>query len=349
MSRVPHIVGYQCAGTVVAVGDQVTLFNEGDRVVTVGLDGSHAELRSVAEPFCLEDPRRPVHRRGGLCARSPSARPTIACSSSGVCRAERPPSSTPAAVAWESPPSSWPSGPAPGSWPRRRSDDKLERLVELGLDEGINYVRTDFVDEVRRLTDGRGADVVVDSVGGIDPAGEHPVPGLPGPLRDGGRCRTSGHRTDGHLHHAPEQPVPDRVLHGGGVVLERSSPRLVARHLDDIAAGRLRVVIDRRFPLADAADAHAYIESRQAFGRVILHALGSRWPMCRSGTGSRRGGDRTSRRGGRPIGARRRRSGHVGLTGPVDPKLDGLEADEPTGSSDRPTARPTTASSSGSD
>jgi NADPH2:quinone reductase len=46
--------------------------------------------------------------------------------------------------------------------------------------------------------------------------------------------------------------------------------RMIARHLDDIAAGRLQVVIDRTFPLADAAAAHAYVESRQAFGRVLL-------------------------------------------------------------------------------
>ena len=46
------------------------------------------------------------------------------------------------------------------------SDDKLERLEELGLDEGINYVGIDFAAEVRRLTDGHGADVIVDSVGG---------------------------------------------------------------------------------------------------------------------------------------------------------------------------------------
>ena len=46
------------------------------------------------------------------------------------------------------------------------SDDKLDRLCELGLDHGINYSDLDFVDEVRRLTDGRGADVIVDSVGG---------------------------------------------------------------------------------------------------------------------------------------------------------------------------------------
>ena len=45
---------------------------------------------------------------------------------------------------------------------------------------------------------------------------------------------------------------------------------MVAGLIDDVAAGRLKVVIDRTFPLADAAAAHAFIESRQAFGRVLL-------------------------------------------------------------------------------
>jgi NADPH2:quinone reductase len=38
----------------------------------------------------------------------------------------------------------------------------------------------------------------------------------------------------------------------------------------DVARGDLKVVVDRAFPLSQAADAHAYIESRQAFGRVVL-------------------------------------------------------------------------------
>jgi NADPH2:quinone reductase len=45
---------------------------------------------------------------------------------------------------------------------------------------------------------------------------------------------------------------------------------VVERLLDRVASGELRVVIDRVFPLADAAAAHAYIEARQAFGRVLL-------------------------------------------------------------------------------
>ncbi len=45
---------------------------------------------------------------------------------------------------------------------------------------------------------------------------------------------------------------------------------MIAGHLDAIVRGELKVVIDRTFPLSDAAGAHAYIESRQAFGRVLL-------------------------------------------------------------------------------
>ncbi len=45
---------------------------------------------------------------------------------------------------------------------------------------------------------------------------------------------------------------------------------MIDAHLRDVASGALRVVIDRRFPLADAAEAHAHIESRNAFGRVVM-------------------------------------------------------------------------------
>jgi NADPH2:quinone reductase len=50
---------------------------------------------------------------------------------------------------------------------------------------------------------------------------------------------------------------------------QRTRP-MIERHLRDIAAGSLRVVINRTYPLSEAAAAHAYIESRQAFGRVVL-------------------------------------------------------------------------------
>jgi NADPH2:quinone reductase len=148
-------------------------------------------------------------------------------------------------------------------------DDKLRRLADLGVDHGINYATADFVAEVRRLTDGRGADVVVDPVGGKVLAGSLRC------LAYRGRCvtvgnagRESGERQDVQSLMGGNQSLIGVFL-GAEMQTERVQ-RMIARHLDDIAAGRLEVVIDRTFPLADAAAAHAYVESRQAFGRVLL-------------------------------------------------------------------------------
>jgi NADPH2:quinone reductase len=269
MSRVPHIVGYQCAGTVLAVGDQVTAFSEGDRVVTVGLDGSHAELRSVPEPFAWKIPDGLSTEEAacvpvpfgtaddclfefGRLAAGETALIHAGASGVGIAAIQLAKRAGARVLATAS------------------RDEKLERLVELGLDEGINYARTDFVEEVRRLTDGRGADVVVDSVGGSTLQGSIRC------LAYRGRCVTVGdagrqgtEQMDISTLRPNNQSLTGYFL-GAELFLTGRPYALIARHLDDIAAGRLRVIIDRRFPLADAAAAHAYIESRQAFGRVLL-------------------------------------------------------------------------------
>jgi NADPH2:quinone reductase len=57
---------------------------------------------------------------------------------------------------------------------------------------------------------------------------------------------------------------------GAELFLGTRAHALIETILDDVAKGTLRVVLDRTFPLADAEQAHAYIESRRAFGRVLL-------------------------------------------------------------------------------
>jgi len=56
MASVPHIVGYQAAGVIEYAGPLVTKFKVGDRVVTTGTHGSHAELRTAGEAFCWKIP-----------------------------------------------------------------------------------------------------------------------------------------------------------------------------------------------------------------------------------------------------------------------------------------------------
>ena len=59
------------------------------------------------------------------------------------------------------------------------------------------------------------------------------------------------------------------VFFGAEIITDRVQ-KMVARHLDEVLRGELRVVVDRAFPLAEAAEAHAYLERRAAFGRVVL-------------------------------------------------------------------------------
>jgi NADPH2:quinone reductase len=150
------------------------------------------------------------------------------------------------------------------------SAERLERLREYGLDEGINYREEDFAVRVRELTSGHGADVIVDSVGGSNLQKSLQA------LAYRGRCVSfgdAGREESGSLDISSmrgQNQVFTSYFLGAELFLGTRAHALIATILDDVAAGRWRVVIDRTFPLADAEEAHAYIESRRAFGRVLL-------------------------------------------------------------------------------
>jgi NADPH:quinone reductase len=117
------------------------------------------------------------------------------------------------------------------------------------------------------LTDGRGVDLVVDSVGST-------LTGSIQSLAYRGRCTLVGQAgRDPQPFDAAMLMMGNQTLTGvflGAEVITERVHAMIDRHLADIAAGRLRVAIDRTFPLGEAADAHAYVESRQAVGRVVL-------------------------------------------------------------------------------
>jgi NADPH2:quinone reductase len=267
MPAVPHIVGYQCAGTVRELGEGVTDRHVGQRVVATMFWGSHAERAAVPALITW-----PIPDGGDLvrCACVP-----VAFGTADDCLFEFGHMRAGETVLIQAGASG--VGVAAIQLAKRAGATvlatastiaRLEPLRELGLDHAIDYSRDGWVEEVRTLTGGRGVDLVVDSVGG------HILAGSIASLAYRGRCITVGSAG------REEQLIDVRALGAGnqsitGVFLgaEMVNVRtrdMIQRHVDDVAAGRLTVLVDRTFPLADAAAAHAYIESRQAVGRVVL-------------------------------------------------------------------------------
>ncbi len=269
LGRVPHIVGYQCAGTIIGTGTDVTRFAVGDRAVTVGLDGSHAERRAVPEPFAWKIPER-LSTDEAACVPVPFGTADDCLFEFGRLRAGETALVHAGAGGVGIAAIQMAKRAGARVFSTASSDDKLERLRELGLDEGINYATHDFVAEARRLTDGRGVDVVVDSVGGTT------LQGSINALAYRGRCVSVGDASRVRAEQLdisslrPSNQTLSGYFMGAELLLSPRVHDLIAGHLDAIARGELRVVIDRSFPLSDAGAAHAYIESRQSFGRVLL-------------------------------------------------------------------------------
>lgn len=151
------------------------------------------------------------------------------------------------------------------------SDDKVAACVKLGADHGINYRTQDFVAEVQRITGGKGVDVVLDMVAGDYVAREV-------------ECLA----TDGRLALIAVQGGTKSGFDAGLVLRKRIAivgstlrPRsvqyktLLAKELRAtvwplIEAGRVKPVIHQVFPAAQAAQAHALMESSSHVGKIVL-------------------------------------------------------------------------------
>jgi NADPH2:quinone reductase len=267
MIATPHIVGYQCAGTIREVGEGVTDRGVGQRVVATMFAGSHAELvvtpaqvtwlvpdgADIADVACVpvafgtaDDCLFEFGRLHG----DETVLIQAGASGVGVAAIQLAKRAGATVLATAS------------------SDKRLEPLYDLGLDTGINYTEPNWVEAVRAATNGRGVDLVVDSVGGsvlagsvqclcyrgraitVGRAGRDPTPLDVSALSEGNKSLTG-------------------VFLGAEIATDRAH-RMIEHLIGEVVAGRLKVVIDRTYPLADAAAAHAYLESRQAVGRVVL-------------------------------------------------------------------------------
>ncbi len=151
------------------------------------------------------------------------------------------------------------------------SEEKLSRAKGLGLELGINYRTQDFADEIQKATGGKGVDVIVDVIGAdywernlrsLALKGRMVLVGLmSGATTPANLGMLLAKRASARGTTLRARPLEEKAL------ATRAFEKSVLPH---VASGRIKVVVDRTFPLAGAAEAHRYMESNANFGKIVL-------------------------------------------------------------------------------
>jgi NADPH:quinone reductase-like Zn-dependent oxidoreductase len=151
------------------------------------------------------------------------------------------------------------------------SDAKCARAVELGAAAAINYRTQDFVEEVHRITDRRGVNVVIDMIGGDY------LPRNLACLADEGRHVSIAVQRGATAEIAIFDIMRRRLTLTGSTLRPRSVEfkTMVADELARtvwpfVEGGRLKPVIDSTYPLAEAAAAHDRMEVGEHIGKIVL-------------------------------------------------------------------------------
>jgi NADPH2:quinone reductase len=149
------------------------------------------------------------------------------------------------------------------------SEEKLARVRSLGADHTVNYRTTDFLGEVQRITNDRGVDVVLESVGGD--VFDRSLRAL-APL---GRLVVFGASSGEIRKIDPMQLVYDsQAVMGFHLRSVRARRELLQASLQEVnalvAAGKVRPIVGHIVPLAEAAEAHRQIAARATYGKVVL-------------------------------------------------------------------------------
>ena len=280
----PFVPGFEVAGTVEAVGAGVTSPRAGDRVVAMMLKGGgYAEKAVLPAAHAIPIPpamsfeeaaalpvnyltaHQAFHYMAGLRA---GERVLIHAAAGGVGLAAIQLARLAGAETF---------GTASAS--------KHQFLREQGLDHAIDYRAQDFEEEVRRLTNGEGVDVVLDAVGGssyrksyrlLRPGGRLVCFGLSAAVSGPGRSL----RALAAWWNTPSFNPLDLMRKNRavmGVHLGALGPRgdaLIRTWMEELyrlyAAGKIKPHIGKTFPLAEAAQAHHFIHERQNVGKVLL-------------------------------------------------------------------------------
>lgn len=286
--KLPHILGSDIAGEIADIGEYVTGFHTGERVLVApmhycgrcakcvagiqnqcreftvlgnGVDGGNCELIAVPAANVIPIPDSldfnqaasvPLvfltawHMLVGLAAVRPGQDVLVLGASSGVgiaaiqiaklfqCRVIT----------------------------TAGDETKLEKGRALGADYGINHYKQRISEEVRKITNKEGVDIVVEHVGAAtwDESMKS--------LKTGGILVTCGATT------GPSVGVDLRHLFARQLTLRGSYMGTMGElHevLDNVFAGRLKPVVDRTFPLQEIRSAHEHLEKSQMFGKIVVN------------------------------------------------------------------------------
>jgi len=151
------------------------------------------------------------------------------------------------------------------------SAEKIHRCIELGATTGCNYKEQDFAEWVKEVTNGQGVDVIEDFIGAaywernlrsLKTGGRLVLVGLMGGVKveaNLGLLMTKRLQIFGSV--LRSRPLADKIA---------ITQRFRTKWLPLLAAGRIKPIVDRVFPLAQAVDAHRYMEENRNFGKIIL-------------------------------------------------------------------------------
>lgn len=275
----PLILGRELAGTVVEVGPNVTEFAPGQRVVALpavqtrgtGLPGSKEYTGCYAE-YALARPQDTRPLPDGIDWVTGAATPWAALTAWYVLAAAKVKADDRVFIQA--------GGSGVGTFAVQfakilgarvfttaGSAEKCSRVMALGADAAINYREKDFASELLRLTDGRGVDAAVETIGGEALEKSLSV------LGPGGRLIALG-SLGGGSRELPKALSEGREASRFSITAFLMEETRAIAQLDQIfawiASGRVKVPVDRVFPLAEAAAAHRYIAERRNFGKVVL-------------------------------------------------------------------------------
>jgi NADPH2:quinone reductase len=265
----PQTPGTEAAGEVIALGDAVEGLKKGDRVATVAAQGAYAEEALVRADQCVRVPDAVSFESAaaamlqGMTAHY-LVEDTFPLKAGDACLVHAAAGGVGLLLVQ--------MAKARGARviATAGTDEKAALASEHGADHSIVYTRDDFEAEVKRLTEGRGVDVVYDSVGAAT-------------FEKGLRClRQRGLMAlYGQSSGAVPPFDPQALNRHGSLFLTRPSlfhyvadrPALAARAeavLGAVASGGLKLRIGGAFALARAAEAHRALESRSTTGKLLL-------------------------------------------------------------------------------